>query len=65
MEFFSICPCPNCREDIWRRDEFEAMRTRNKLKRYSCFKCGEDMFLGRPTPQRNLQETVNAQSGIA
>jgi hypothetical protein len=53
--FFSICPCPNCREDVWRRDEFEAYRTKGYVKRYSCFKCGEDLYLNRIPPTRVLE----------
>lgn len=45
--FYSIGPCPNCRENVWSKD-FMAKR----LKRYSCFYCGEDIFLAQPSPDQ-------------
>ena len=43
--FYSLGSCPNCKANCWQKD-FMAQRVR----RYSCLYCGQDVFLNQPSP---------------
>lgn len=43
--------CPKCDENRWNFDHYEAYRTRNKIKRFACWKCGFDVFLDHASPE--------------
>jgi hypothetical protein len=42
---YTIGPCPNCKDNLWKRDY-----QHRRLKRYECFYCGADLYLNRPAP---------------